>query len=202
MELVVFVTSERAGSTSASVIALLRQGLRTAGLFEALWLAPGTGNWTFIEFTGLVLLSFLSVVVFLMWRVGNLAPILLFFVLVIYTGASAVPAPLGANALNAGPRYYFLPYVLLVWLLLHLWEPPPDPVPRIASLALLMGMLGLAATFSRDPATTTGRLDWRREIEQCAASPEAVVNVPIYFDGSAETLWALPITPQQCRDRL
>ena len=204
VELVVFVTSDRAGTTSSSVLDVLRQGLRTAGLFETLWLAPGTGNWTFMEFTGLVVLSLLGVVVLLIWRQGNVAPLLLFLVLVIYTGASAVPEALRTSALNAGPRYYFLPYVALIWLLLHLWREsrPPDPIPRVASLALLSGMLGLAVTFSRDPVNTTGRLDWGDEIEKCAASTAAVVDVPIYLDGSAETLWAMPMTPQQCRDRL
>jgi hypothetical protein len=47
-----------------------------------------------------------------------------------------------------------------------------------------------------------GWLDWRHELQRCADSTLARVKVPIYTDGSPRHLWALRMTPAECRARL
>jgi hypothetical protein len=205
VEILVATTSGRVGETSKDLVAVARQCLRTAGLFVTFGITPESIDWTFVEFAGAVAaLSLITAVAFLCWRNRKIEPLLLFLAVGIFALASALPAPLISHPVSAGPRYYFLPFVALTWLLLHLWRETSgnDPVPRVAGIVLLVSMLGIASTFSRAATTTTGRLDWHDEIERCAASHEALVLVPVYVDGSAESFWSLSMTPQQCRDRL
>jgi peptidoglycan/LPS O-acetylase OafA/YrhL len=129
-------------------------------------------------------------------------PLLLLVVLVLFAGMSAVPAGLGTNPHNAGPRYYFLPFVLLSWLLIYLWRENlllPSPARAIAGVVVATSMLGILTAFSRSPDSTTGRLDWEHEILTCAASDARLVKVPVYYDGSSTNLWSMSMTRAECR---
>ena len=118
----------------------------------------------------------------------------------IFTVLSAVPAPLISDPTGGGPRYFFLPFIALGWLLLALWRDADVVRLRVAVGAVLcLSVLGLATTFSRSPHETSGDLSWDAEVRRCAASFEAVNQIPIYFDGSNKTFWWLTLSPAECR---
>jgi hypothetical protein len=76
------------------------------------------------------------------------------------------------------------------------------PIRVIAAILFATAMLGILTTFSRSPASTTGRLSWRQEIISCATSNATVVKIPVYYDGSARNLWSMNMTPAQCMRHL
>lgn len=131
-------------------------------------------------------------------------PLLLFLPVVLFTVLSSVPSPLQTSPGGDGPRYYFLPFVAVAWLLLNLLLDVrlSRATHLLAGILLVAAAVGVASNFSRPAALTTGRLDWRHELERCAASTRAQVSVPVYFDGSKDDLWTLRMTPAECRARL
>jgi hypothetical protein len=94
----------------------------------------------------------------------------------------------------AGPRYFFYPYIFLSWLLLWLYAISPSPwrfaVLGVTILAAAQGLPRLKRKHVE--------LNWREQLLRCAASPQ--YEIPIHFNGSAESLWRVRLTGQQCRD--
>jgi hypothetical protein len=197
-----FLTSRRATTISgASPSAIIQQVLVTGGYFEATWLVGGRPDLWFLTFVGFVFLLFLTAGgLIVLQRTGNDQPLFLAVTALLFTVMSSVPAPLLTNPINAGPRYYFLPFVLYGWTLLSLWTAGRIRWLNATSATLLiLSLLSLALTFSRTPDTTTARRSWPDELRKCAASTDQAVNVPIYFAG-ADLLWTpLVMTPAQCR---
>ena len=204
LQLVLVVSSDRGASlsTAAAPLSVLEQVLRTGGFYTTAWL--GHADRGFLAFAGLLFLSFLVLAaVGAATLTRRFEPVLLALGALVFTALSAVPAPLVSEPVGAGPRYFFLPFVAFAWVLLQLLDPPRlRHVRFVAGVLLCASLLNLAATFSRTPPTTTGRLWWRGQLEQCAGSHAAVVPVPIYYDGSDTTFWHLRMTPAQCRQHL
>jgi hypothetical protein len=197
------------GSTRAELLSrdaqprdVIEQTVRTPGLLLTRWLSPGGVDENFALLVGAAFISFLVIVALRFAFLARLdEALLLTSAAAIFTVLSAVPAPLISSPTVGGPRYYFLPFVALSWVLLTLWRQALDARIRVASAALLaVALLGLATTFSRTPDERTANLSWREEIRNCGASPAAVVPVPIYFDGSQNVFWNLPLTPERCRE--
>jgi hypothetical protein len=103
----------------------------------------------------------------------------------------------------AGPRYFFYPYIICLWL--GLW------VTAIINLAVVRVLLMLAMVASVVMAVRfdTGtpyigfrrhhtRIDWASAIEACA-SGEELSQLPIQFDGNPASLWYLSLQSRQCR---
>jgi uncharacterized membrane protein len=172
--------------------------LRIVGTFATRWLAPTGADPAFVAFAGLVCLSCLAWVALRPRMDPDL--VLLGLALLALAFVSAVPAAsLSVNPLNAGPRYYFLPFAVLLWTLVILVRAAADRRRSLAAgVVLCAGLLGLATTFSRAPMERTAQLVWKDELRKCATSTGPVVGVPIYTDGS-ETYWYLGLTPEKCR---
>lgn len=200
------MASGRRGVVSTDLRAVIEQSLRTGGLFTTWWTAPAHDDWRFIALAGLVLFGALAATAMYALRLRRtVEPLLLLFAVALFTGLSAAPAPLVSYPRVAGPRYYFLPFVLLSWLLIYLWREKsllPSPIPVVPGVLVAASMLSISTTFSRPPAATTGRLDWPQEIAKCAASNTREVKIPVYSNGSAENLWSMNMTPAECRARL
>jgi hypothetical protein len=137
-------------------------------------------------------------------RFGSVEPLLLLLPVLIFTVLSSMPSPLATSPGGDGPRYYFLPFVTLAWLLVFLLRDRrlARSTHLVAGVLLAAASIGVVANFSRPAHSTTGRLDWRVQLQRCADSDTAHVAVPIYTDGSPRHLWTLRMTPAECRDRL
>jgi hypothetical protein len=193
---VVLVETSRANSLSATPRAVAEQMLRTGGFYWSAWLHSADRG--FLAFAGLLFLGFLVWLAARAWTVaGREEPALLTLGALAYMVLSAIPAPLVSDPVAAGPRYFFLPFVAFGWVLIQALR-----VPRLrtaAGIVLCAALLGLSATFSRAPATTTEHISWPAVIAQCGESRARTVAIPIYFDGSPANLWTLTMTPAQCR---
>jgi hypothetical protein len=134
----------------------------------------------------------------------TIEPLLLFIPVVLFTVLSSVPSPLVTSPNGDAPRYYFLPFITISWLLLTLLlnTRVSRATHLLAGILLAAAAIGLVSNFTRPLQTTTGRLDWRQELERCAESSSAQVDIPIYTDGSTSGFWTLRMTPAECRARL
>ena len=205
LQLTSLMTGARNGTVlSTSLLAVLAQSLRTVGLFVVWWAEPAHVYWQLNVLLGLALLGALAAIVNALRRRQKMEPLLLLIALVLFTGLSAAPAPMATNPQDIGPRYYFLPFVLLSWIMLHLWRESElqAPIRVIAGILVATSILGIWTTFSRSPTSTTGRLNWQQEIVLCAVSNTPIVQIPVYFDGSAQSLWSIGMTPAECRSHL
>jgi hypothetical protein len=109
-----------------------------------------------------------------------------------------VRVPLAAiHPVLAGPRYFFLPYFLLAWLLIQAahaagsWE-------RALVALLLISALHQTLLYGRryqDP------INWQAEIHACAASGKSFI-LPIQYDGSRATVWKVSLNGDDCRELL
>jgi hypothetical protein len=204
LQVLAMITSDREGAASGDPRLVLAQSVRTVGLFVTWWTVPAHLDWRTSSLAGLVLCASAAVAVYAFRHRHRLEAMLLLLSFALFTGLSAAPAPLATNPVDAGPRYYFLPFVMLSWLLVYLWRESmlPSPTSVVVAVLLAASMLGIATTFSRAPASTTGRLNWEQEIVRCAAGNARLVKIPVYYDGSAGSLWSITMTPAECRARL
>jgi hypothetical protein len=205
VQLTIFLTSDRRDAVSGSVGKVLEQSAVTLGLFPTPWADPRGSGADATAIAGLAVLAVLiAAVVESLRSYRAIEPLLLFLPVVLFTVLSAIPSPLQTSPGGDGPRYYFLPFVAVAWLLLNLLLDVrlSRATHLLAGVLLVAAAIGVASNFSRPAAMTTGRLDWRHELERCAASTRAQVSVPVYFDGSKDDLWTLRMTPAECRARL
>jgi hypothetical protein len=155
----------------------------------------------FVTFSGVVLLAWLGSMAWLaLTRDKDASGVLLWGATLIVAAISAIPVPLVTDPVAAGPRYYFLPFVLLAWTLIWVagrWLGDVRRYGTVAVILLVSASLGLATTFSRQPSTTVADLSWQRELERCAEVTTEEAGVPIYYDGST-TYWSLTMTPGTC----
>lgn len=110
---------------------------------------------------------------------------------------SAVPAPLVTNPTGNGPRYYFLPFVVIGWLLFLIavtsrWR----WVRLLAAAAIIVSLVGLNVDFSRHEKAAS----WSAQLAQCRTA-QGPFYVPVQFTGTLSQMWrtALVITPATCR---
>jgi hypothetical protein len=205
VQLTTFLTSDRRDVVSSSVAKVLAQSAVTLGLFPTPWADPTGRGSEAPAVAGLaVLAALVAAVVESLRSHRSVEPLLLFLPVVLFTVLSAVPSPLQTSPGGDGPRYYFLPFLAIAWLLLNLLLDGrlSRATHLLAGVLLVAAAVGIVTNVSRPAAMTTGRLDWRQELVRCANSTSAHVDVPVYFDGSKEDLWTLRMTPAECRARL
>jgi hypothetical protein len=197
VQLMLMLGSPRSESISTNAPAgdVVRQVLRTGGYYENNGLAVGH-----LQIVGLLVLSFLLLAALYLSVVAKRDEALLMTVgAFVFMVLSSLPAPLLSNPVNAGPRYFFLPFVAFSWTLLCILRDDRARILRIAAGVLLcVSFFNLANTFSRSPQTTTARLSWKVELKKCAQSDARLVRIPVYLDGSL-TFWSLDLSPSECR---
>jgi len=199
---ILMVTSSRAAMVlHPRTTAVLAQTLLTAGFFEGTWLSAYYGSRGLLSLLGFVFLFFLflaSIVVSIRARSDD--ALLLTAAALMFTLLSAVPVPLLTNpATAAGPRYYFLPFVLYGWVHVYCWRKSDIKHLRMACATLFfLSFANLSATFSRTQDTRTANLSWENELRKCAQSVDRTVQVPIYYVGSLVMWPPLDLTPAQC----
>lgn len=194
------LASERRGALVLPLSSVLARAERAVGLFGIWWTPQAELDWRISSFVGLAGVTGWCCVVNVATTAEAEATSVAFC-----TGAlhrcERGSGWVGDNPRNAGSRYFFLPLVLLSWLLVYLWRESllPSPIPLVAGVVVAASMPGVSTTFSRSTDSTPGRLDWEHEIVSCAASSARFVKVPVYYDGSAGDLWSMSMRPAGCR---
>jgi hypothetical protein len=110
---------------------------------------------------------------------------------------SSVSAPLASDPISAGPRYYFLSYVVLGWVLLLIAVTSELAWARFAATGLIvMSLLTLSQDFSRHEDSVS----WSDQLARCRTATEPF-PVPVQNNGVRADMWqrVLFITPQTCR---
>jgi hypothetical protein len=94
---------------------------------------------------------------------------------------------------RAGPRYFFVPFVLLTWC--TMWLAAVSTVSiRVALLALCAtGIVAVLGHMSeRDDV-----FDWHAEISKCLSGPAH--TMPVHFFGEASHVYSVSFTQEECR---
>ena len=143
-------------------------------------------------------LALLAIIVTTMWaqRRSNgwllLALLACFFLSVIASAARVQVATL--DPFNAGPRYFFYPYVFLAWILIHLALEARGPA-RLLLLLLLLAPLHQTLLYGYRTHTP---IDWRKEVQKCTSARNNDGPL-IHTTGQMEHVWHTPLTADQCR---
>jgi hypothetical protein len=120
IEFSVAATSGRAENISHNPIDVSRQAARTLGVFVLPWTWGEERRWGIVALLGVVLTVVVIALIAQALPPARTPAMLLAGAVVVYTVISALPAPLLSDPRDAGPRYYFLPFVSLSFLLIHL----------------------------------------------------------------------------------
>jgi hypothetical protein len=111
--------------------------------------------------------------------------------------ASATRVPVEViHPFNAGPRYFFFPYIFLAWLLLYTL-PEIGRLPRLLVYVIFAGAL---SQFMFHGQRIHDRVSWRQELNKCVAAGEATYPMPIHYDGDPSRMWHVDLTGNQCSD--
>ena len=145
---------------------------------------------------GVVLIGVLVTSAFVRRKTLDFTFVALVGALAVTITLAAVRAPLDVmHPVLAGGRYFFLPYLLLSWLLLDLidWRHQGTSVFCASALVLALGGFVMHARWRH------AAIDWRAHIEQCVA--ENVHQFPIHYEGTQahRIIWAVDVPGEACR---
>lgn len=103
----------------------------------------------------------------------------------------------------AGPRYFFYPYVICMWLGIWLAATTNStPVRSLLALAMITGIAAAIQFKTMSPYAGFRRhhapIDWSAAIEECA-SANGISHLPIQYDGDPAQQWRLDLYGSQCR---
>jgi hypothetical protein len=103
------------------------------------------------------------------------------------------------DPMEAGPRYFFFPFIFLALFLLATATYTRQSWVRYSCIGLLIAACSLTwindfSKFFRlhEP------LDWRGELQTCVQS-STPVPVKVHSDGRLDHLWYMPLLPQECQ---
>jgi hypothetical protein len=123
------------------------------------------------------------------WMVWGL---LACFVLSSLASLARVSLP-AIHPIVAGPRYFFLPFVFLSWLLIDLLALRRAPATLVAVAALALGARN-TVLFGHHRHE---EIDWRAEVAACLRSEKH--RFPVHTDGALVHQWGVSLTGADCR---
>lgn len=145
---------------------------------------------------GIVLIAVLVAATFVRRRTLDFTFVALVGALAVAIALAAVRAPLNAvHPVLAGGRYFFLPYLLLSWLLLYFIDRRHQGTSVFCIAALLLALGGFAAHARWRHAA----IDWRSHVAQCVTQP--VHQFPVHYEGTQphQIIWAVDVPGEACR---
>ena len=163
VQVMAYFTSDRSARTPFYPVSVSLQELHNFSDYAFTWLKPTDSD--FLAFTGACMLVAIVGIV-LYDAVGRrsdagLEIIALVLGLLVVGVLSSIPAPLLDDPIAAGPRYYFLPYVVLGWVLLLIAVTSEVQWARVAATVLIvMSLLALSLNFSRHD----DRVSWSQQL--------------------------------------
>jgi hypothetical protein len=200
VQAVAYLTSARSAKTPLHPVSVSLQELHNFSDYAFEWLKPTDTD--FLAFVGACLLVAIVGIV-LATALRDRSPttnilIALLLALLVVGILSSIPAPLLADPVVAGPRYYFLPYIVLGWVLLLIAVTSQFQWARIGAIVLIaMSLLILSQNFARHD----DRVSWSYQLSRCQYATKPF-TVPVQYDGTRADLWKglLVITPATCRN--
>lgn len=152
-----------------------------------------TLNWLF----GIGILTFL---IWVMIQKRNLVQCTLLYLLVATIGTSIYRVDINIlNHIDSGVRYFFLPFILLSWLLLQITLDTKVKWIRMTGICFLTAsVINMFPVMTR----THARMHWTDQIFRCLTVEQSRYDFPILHDGSETDLFYIRFTGDQCRELL
>ena len=101
------------------------------------------------------------------------------------------------NPINAGPRYFFFPYILISWVLIQvLFLDTSFLIKTVAGILLSLSIINAIPHLGR----THDVLHWQDQITNCINSLQH--DFPVHWAGSAKHSWSFRLTGKQCETLL
>ncbi|MGC1184381.1 MAG: hypothetical protein WBA31_04410 [Candidatus Dormiibacterota bacterium] len=193
-----YLTSTRSGG-SLNAVKIFFQELHNFSDYALTWLRPSDSN--FLDLAGATILLGICIAIVhsaLARNTRHIRTIVALAIgLVIMGILSAAPAPLISDPIAAGPRYYFLPFVLLGWVLLMVVATTELRWAKVAGTILIgISLLTLTQSFSRHEV----KVSWSAQLSACKTAT-GTFYVPVQYDGVTSQMWkhSLIITAATCR---
>jgi hypothetical protein len=197
----------------AATVLTQAYALRSSDALEAVAGVPYDFYHTVARFFGLFIYRGEPPAITTLTFLSGLALIVLLMVIVVKRGGSRLTGGLlfGAITLTilssvsrvfvgaldpglTGPRYFFFPYILILWAVIQGLS-IKTPAIRVGAVVAISGaMFNLLShgAARHEPIT------WRLELAACARHP-GQYGLPVHYDGTTERLLRLPIRGEDCR---
>ena len=145
----------------------------------------------------------IGILIFLTWAIiqkRNLVQYTLLYLLVATIGTSIYRVdPTILNHIDSGPRYFFLPFILLSWLLLQIVLDANLKWIRMTGIIFLTAsVINMFPVMTR----THARMHWTDQIFRCLTVEQSRYDFPILHDGTETDLFYIRFTGDQCRELL
>ena len=103
------------------------------------------------------------------------------------------------NHIDSGVRYFFLPFILLSWLLIQIALDGSAKWIRVVAIGFLAAsVINMVPVMTR----THARVHWTDQIFRCLTVEQSRYDFPILHDGSETGLFYIRFTGDQCRTLL
>ena len=145
----------------------------------------------------------IGILAFLLWAViqkRSINQYTLLYLLLATIGTSVYRVDINIlNHIDSGARYFFLPFILLSWLLLQIALDGSVKWIRITAIGFLAAsIINMTPVMTR----THARVHWTDQIFRCLTVESFRYDFPILHDGSETALFYIPFTGDQCRELL
>ena len=145
----------------------------------------------------------LGILAFVAWAVIQKRSIIqytLLYLLLATIGTSVYRVDINIlNHIDSGARYFFLPFILLSWLLIQIALDSNAKWIRLTAVGFLTAsIINMVPVMTR----THARVYWTDQIFRCLTVEQSRYDFPILHDGSETALFYIPFTGDQCRELL
>jgi hypothetical protein len=188
-----YVTSQR--SSSSDLGQVLVQFLTNQGAYFFGWMTNIPRE--YLAFIGGVVLAGIGAAIVLLVRqrhpLGSVVAVL-GLGLVMVSLISALQFPQLSNQYSAGPRYYFLPFLFLSWIVAVLASLESRRIRAIAVGAIIASIVTLGPGWTRHADI----VDWPTEVYAACHEPSKNNLVYVHLAGSKVDMWHFRIEPAIC----
>jgi hypothetical protein len=189
-----YVTSQRAGAP-LDLGRVMTQFLNNEGAYIFGWMTNIPRD--YLPFIGGVVVVGIGVAIVLLVRqqhpLGSVVAVL-GLGLVMVSFISAIPVPDISNPYTAGPRYYFLPFLFLSWIVAVLASAQNRRIRAIAVGVIVASFLTLGPGWTRHADI----IDWPTEVYAACHEPSKGNWVVVHYDGAKSNMWRVLIEPAIC----
>jgi hypothetical protein len=142
----------------------------------------------------------IGILTFLLWAViqkRSITQYTLSYLLLATIGTSIYRVDITIlNHIDSGVRYFFLPFILLSWLLIQIALDGSTKWIRVTAIGFLTAsVINMVPVMTR----THARVHWTDQIFRCLTVENSRYDFPILHDGSETALFYIRMTGDQCR---
>jgi hypothetical protein len=96
------------------------------------------------------------------------------------------------NPIDAGPRYFFFPFILLSWVLIQYCFSHSKWIKYICGIFILTSCINATPYLVRHHT----KLQWKEDVIACAKSEN--YTFPVHYAGQSGQLWSFTLRGEQC----